>query len=62
MDLIGLVKEALMSLVDEIECLLRSIDEKEHCVAIYTIDPRQCLHDLDFSLEPYRTDGLSTLP
>jgi hypothetical protein len=51
-----------MSLVDEIECLLRSIDEKEHCVAIYTIDPRQCLHDLDFSLEPYRTDGLSTLP
>jgi hypothetical protein len=61
--MISLVKEALMSLVSEIKCLLRSIDEKEHCVGIYTIDPRQCcLHDLEFSLDPYRIAGLSTRP
>jgi hypothetical protein len=41
--MISLVEEALVSLVDEIECLLRRIDEKEHCVGIYTINPRQCL-------------------
>lgn len=60
--MIGLVKEALMPLVSEIECLLRGIDENEHCVGIYTIDPRQCLHGLEFSLDPYRIAGLSTLP
>jgi hypothetical protein len=41
--MITFVLKALMSLVDEIKCLLRSIDEEEHCVGIYTIDPRQCL-------------------
>ena len=25
-------------------------------------DPRQCLLDLEFSLDPYRPDGFTTLP
>ena len=62
MGMISLVKESLISLVDEIKCLLRNIDEEEHCVGIYINDPRQCLHDLELSLDPYRIAGLSTLP